>query len=300
MISEPSEGSWSRITHGRRRGALGLVVGLVSGFGAATALPASFECLVEPWQVIEIRSTVEGLIDKITVQRGDMIREGQLLVELQSAVERSAVESARYRVEMEGRIASARNRLDLANKKLHRALMLSDAKFVALQEKDEAEAEQRLAESELQDALETRELARIEHRRAKDLLNLRLLQSPINGVVVDRLLNVGDLAESGTGRKPILKVAQIDPLRVEVLLPVEAFGQIHKGMVGEVTAEGFSERHDAKVTIVDRVFDAASGTFGVRLELPNPGGKLPGGLRCQVEFAEVNAVGPATSQQRPR
>ena len=67
----------------------------------------SFECLMEPSQVVEIRSPVEGLIDKILVQRGDPVRKGQPLVELQSAVERSTAESARYRGQMDGTIAQS-------------------------------------------------------------------------------------------------------------------------------------------------------------------------------------------------
>lgn len=285
----------------RRSSALRHVAGcLALGATVAGAHAASFECLIEPWQVIEIRSPVEGLIEKITVQRGDMIRKGQLLVELQSAAERSTVDAARYRSQMEGRVASAQNRLDYAHKKLKRLTELSDVNFISVQAKDEAEAEKRLAESELKDAMESRELARIEFRRAQDLLNLRALQSPINGIVVERLLNVGDIAEAGTGRKAILKVAQIDPLRVEVLLPAAAFGKVQLGMRGEVAAEGFDGRHGAKVTVVDKVFDAASGTFGVRLELPNPNFKLPAGLRCQVELAGVaRAEGPARRQRTP-
>ncbi len=42
--------------------------------------------------------------------------------------------------------------------------------------------------------------------------------------------------------------------------------------------------HRAEVTVVDRVVDAASGTFGVRLELPNPDYAIPAGLKCRVEF----------------
>ena len=61
---------------------------------------------------------------------------------------------------------------------------------------------------------------------------------------------------------------------MEVLLPVEAFGRMQIGMHGDLTAEGFAGRHSATVKVVDRVFDAASGTFGVQLELPNPGSKL--------------------------
>jgi RND family efflux transporter MFP subunit len=275
-----------------------MVVALAAALASSGARAASFECLVEPWQVVEIRSPVEGLIERITVQRGDAIKKGQLLVELQSAAERSAVDAARYRAGMEGRVASARNRLDYANKKLERVSGLIDQNFVTAQARDEAEAEKRSAESELQDALESRELARIEYRRAQDLLNLRSLQSPINGVVVERLLNVGDIAEAGTGRKAILKVAQTDPLRVEVLLPVQAFGKMRVGMVGQVAAEGFSGRHAATVRVVDTVFDAASATFGVRLELPNPGGRLPAGLRCQVEFDQMPALEAPVRRQR--
>ena len=44
----------------------------------------------------------------------------------------------------------------------------------------------------------------------------------------------------------------------------------------------------ALVTIIDRVYDAASGTFGMRLELPNPDNTMPAGLRCTIDFAARN------------
>jgi len=40
----------------------------------------------------------------------------------------------------------------------------------------------------------------------------------------------------------------------------------------------------AKVVLIDRLIDAASGTFRIRLELPNPGHKIPAGIRCRVRF----------------
>ena len=42
----------------------------------------------------------------------------------------------------------------------------------------------------------------------------------------------------------------------------------------------------ATVSVVDPVIDAASGTFSVRLDLPNPDGQIPGGLHCTVKFLE--------------
>lgn len=249
-----------------------------------------FDCLIEPYQTVEIRSPVEGLIDAVRVERGATTKAGQILVELQSDVERSNMETAKYRSKMTGRINAARNRLAFATKKFERAQQLYKDKFVSIQECDEAETEKRLADSELDEAIESQELAKREYSGAIHQLKLRTLRSPFDGYVVDRLLNPGDLAESGTGRKPILKIAQINPLKVEVFLPQEAYGRIKLNSKATVVADGFEGKYVGQVTIVDKVVDAASGMFGVRLELENPNGALPGGIRCEVEFVSGETV----------
>lgn len=112
-------------------------------------------------------------------------------------------------------------------------------------------------------------------------LDLRRIRSPITGVVVERLLAPGEAA----GRTPILRLAQIDPLRVDVFAPVTMLGKIRIGMGAQVVPEApLNGAHLARVTVVDRVVDAASGTFGVRLELPNARYRLPAGLKCKVRF----------------
>ncbi len=263
----------------------------VSAFVVLATAPLAqakpFDCLIEPNQVVEIRSAVEGVIEKVRVRRGDKVKAGQILVELESNAERSATEMARYRSRMEGRIASAKNRLDYATKKFDRQDALQKQHFVSAQLRDEAAAEHRIAESELKDAVENQELARHDYRHNLDLLERRTLRSPFNGVVVDRMLNPGDLAEAGTGRKAILKLAEVEPLRVEVVLPLDAYGKLRVGGNADVMPDGLGGRYPAKITVVDSVFDSASATFGVRLELPNPKGARPAGVRCQVEFPEL-------------
>ena len=82
-------------------------------------------------------------------------------------------------------------------------------------------------------------------------------------------------------QSPILTLAEIDPLRVEVFVPTLFHGQIKLGSVATVTPEPPIEgQFAATTTVVDRVMDAASGTFGVRLRLPNPNFALPSGVRC--------------------
>lgn len=265
-----------------RPSARGMAALLLLGAGPSWANP--YECLIEPNQIVEIRSSVEGVIEKVLVQRGDRVREGQVLVQLESAAEASAAELARFRAQALGRVAAAESRLDYADKKLVRSKELSAQKFVSAQAGDEAEAERHITEADLRDARENRQMAGYEYRHAVDLLNRRTLRSPFNGVVMDRMLNPGDLAEAGTGRKAILKLAQIEPLRVEVVLPVAAYGKLKKKDAAEVIPETLGGRYAATVSVIDSVFDSASGTFGVRLALPNAAGKLPAGIRCQVDF----------------
>ena len=196
------------------------------------ATAAGFDCLIEPSQVVEVRASVEGLIAKVHVRRGDSVRRGQALVELQSRAERSAVESARFRSQMEGQIASARNRIELRDRKKlgPRHPSCEKQNIVSSQARDEAEAELRLAESELQ-AATGKPRARAHRARSASPSSSRCApwSAPFNGVVVDRMLNPGDLAEAGTGRKAVLRLAQIDPLRVDVVLPAALFGQVRAG-----------------------------------------------------------------------
>jgi len=77
----------------------------------------------------------------------------------------------------------------------------------------------------------------------------------------------------------------VDPLNVEVVLPVDLLTRVRVGMRAEVRPQlAGAGTHVAAVTVVDRVVDAASNTFGVRLELPNPDYRIAGGIRCDIRF----------------
>lgn len=255
------------------------------GLAAAPAAPGDHDCLVEARQMVEIRSPVEGLIESVPVERGDLVKKGQLLVTLESGPEQAAVESARYRASMDGAVKAAEARVSFTQRKLERTEELFKKNFVSSTAKDEAETEHRLAQNELRQALENRRLAELEHKRSTELLKMRAIRSPFSGVVVERYMAPGEFATSNV-KKPILKLAEIDPLNVEVILPAALYGSIKAGnkatvLVEETGAEG----HSATVSIVDRVLDAASGTFGVRLSLPNPDYRIPAGVKCRIRFA---------------
>ena len=153
--------------------------------------------------------------------------------------------------------------------------------LVPLKDYDEAETQKVLAEIGILEARENREMAEIELGRARATLGLRTIRSPVTGVVTEKVLSAGEFAK----QSPIVKIAQIDPLRIEVITPVARLGEVRVGMEADVMLEApMGGVHRAKVTVVDQVVDAASGTFGVRLEMPNPQYRLPAGLKCKVRF----------------
>jgi RND family efflux transporter MFP subunit len=263
---------------------LGVAAAMLGGVASAWA---RFDCLLEPSQVVEIRSPVDGIISTITVSRGDLIRRGQPLVTLQSDLERTTVEVATARASAQGAIDAARNRIDYATRKLARLEDLQRDNFTSQQARDEAFAEKRLAEAELKSAQEAREIARVELKRAQEVLAQRAMAAPFNGVVVDRLLNPGDLAESGSGRKPVLKVAQTDPVRADVALPAALFGQVRVGARASISPAVGGGTLLATVRGVDRIIDAASATFVARLEVANPQGTVPTGARCTATIEGI-------------
>jgi RND family efflux transporter MFP subunit len=255
--------------------------------GAAEDAPrarADYDCLIEARQSIDVRSPVEGVIEAIYVQRGEVVKRGALVATLASGPEKAALDLARSRAGMQGEIKSAEARVELARKKWERAEELQKKNFVSESARDEAQAEYRLATEQLRAARENRRLAELDVARAKEVLAQRSIKSPVNGVVVDVLLRPGELMSSNQ-KNPIMKIVEVDPLNVELVLPVSQYGKVKVGQVAEVLPEEpVGGKHPARVEIVDPVMDAASGTFGVRLRLPNPGIRIPAGVKCKVQF----------------
>jgi len=224
--------------------------------GARAAIGA-LECLLEPHMVVNVGSPVDGVLDVVAVDRGDLVRKGQVVARLRSGVEAATVELSKARV-------------DFARRKVERNEELHRKQLISAQERDEMETEMRLHEAEL--------------KKDSENLKLRAIVSPLDGVVVERRLAPGELVRAD--KSAVLKLARIDPLNVEVVAPATMFGQIRIGMLGTVSLAPYvSGAYQARVVVVDKLIDAASGTFGVRLQLPNPGNKIPAGIKCSVEFS---------------
>lgn len=212
------------------------------------------ECLLEPHVVSDVGSPVEGTLAQVMVDRGATVHVGQVIARLNSGVEQATLNLKRAELEFDQR-------------KVARSEDLFKKNLIDAADRDELETQARVAELQVQ--------------QQQAILNQRTIVSPIDGVVVDRYLSPGD----HVSQEKIVRLAQINPLNVEVIVPNEWFGSIRIGMTGVATMEPiFHGKYTAKVVAVDRVIDPASGTFGVRLLLSNPGNRIPAGLKCHVHF----------------
>ena len=120
---------------------------------------AEHDCLIEARQRVDIRSPVEAVIESVQVQRGDLVKKGQVIATLESGPERAALDLAKSRATMQGELKAAEARVDLTQKKQVRAEELYKQNFVSVNARDEAEADYRLATEQFRQAKENQKLA---------------------------------------------------------------------------------------------------------------------------------------------
>ena len=266
--------------------------------GAQTARPAKqpVACLIGPERVADIGSPVVGVVSAMNVDSGDEVHEGQALVLLRSDVESANVHAAEARAIIDADVRAAEANLELARQRHQRARELQDQGFVSSQATDQARAEHDVAAQKLEQARGQKQVSVRELGIVQAQLGQRTVRSPFTGVVTDRFINAGERVEE----KPMLRLAMLNPLRVELVLPASRYGTVAlNDRVSVIPDLPGAAPAMARVTLVDKVIDAASNTFRVRLSLPNPGHKLPAGARCRVDLAPLVAATPPPTKPAP-
>lgn len=215
---------------------------------------AALGCMLEPSQKVAVSSPVPGVLDKVGVKRGDTVKAGALLFQLKAGVEREQV-------------VLAKAKADFAQRKAERNKALYKDDILTMHERDEIETELLLAKTEL--------------RLREEEAALRTVNSPISGVIVNRHNTKGEYVNV----EPVIELANLNPLHIDLLLPADYFGQIKKGQELLIKPEAQSiAQAKATVDIVDPLIDPASGTFRVQLKMANPGNIIPAGLRCSAQL----------------
>lgn len=242
---------------------------------------AALGCLIEPDRVADVGSPVVAVIDSVEVERGQTVRKGQVLVILRAGVERAAFDAASSRAAANADLQATAANASFNRERLQRAENLFRENFISQQALDQARTESQLANQKLTQAREQQTVSAHERGMAAAQLSQRVIRSPMDGVVAERFMSAGERADD----KPLLRIARIDPLRVQLVVPTALYGQVLPDSTVSVLPDLPGARAlTARVTMVDKVIDPASNTFRVQLALPNPELSLPAGLRCKAEI----------------
>ncbi|MGE0222153.1 MAG: efflux RND transporter periplasmic adaptor subunit [Acetobacteraceae bacterium] len=242
-------------------------------------------CLVKPKQVVQLGSPVFGLIAGVFVDRGDVVQQGQLLAKLDTTVEEAQVALDRFRATNTTAIDAARIDMAWQQRELARRQQLVGNMFSRANEVDEIVTKIEQDRIALRKGEADQKTAMLEAERSEVQLKLKLIRSPLNGVVTDMRLMPGEFIHE---QATIMTIAQIDPLNIDLVVPAERYGAVRVGTVADLQlASPINMTLPAKVDAVDPVIDPASDTFRIRLVLPNPGNAIPAGVRCSVRLPDA-------------
>lgn len=242
------------------------------------------DCVIHPSEIVDIGSPVSGIIQQLPLGRSDNIEKNDLLVQLHAGVEKADFKLADRMADTQTAIELRETALELAYKNRDRSKELQKNSLLSGQEIDQLDTDIRVSELQLELEKNNQELAKLKRKRTLEMLSQKAITSPINGVVMEVFKAVGERVDND----PIMRIAQLDPLYVDVIVPVESLAFIKQGMQASVSPRHNKLHYTATVEKIDKVMDAASGTFGVQLVLPNPAHDIIAGVLCQLEFSPNN------------
>jgi membrane fusion protein (multidrug efflux system) len=239
-------------------------------------------CLLKPKQVIEVGSPVFGVLARVLVDRADKVKRGQVVARLVATVEEAQVAIDQLRAKSTTEIEAAKADLVWNQRSLDRKTKLRENEYASVKDVDDYQTKVEQGYIAIRKAEDNQNLAALEVARSEAQLNLKIIKSPVDGVVTDVMLSPGEYIYEST---PIMTIAQVDPLNVDLVLPSSRYGDIKQGMKAKLhLTKPVDAHYAARVDAIDPIIDAASDTFRVRLELPNPDYAIPAGVRCSASL----------------
>ncbi len=276
------------------------------------------EAVIFPLQQATVAPKITSTIKQFLVQRGSKVKKGQLLAVLENADLSAAAESSRgdfeqaeaaYTTTVTSSLPqqiqkaqldadSAKSAFEAAEKVYNsrkdlfqqgalprRELDAAEVALVAARSQNE-QAQKQLAdlqrvgkEQALKSAQAQRLSAEGKYRGAAAQLSYSEIRSPMDGVVTDRPLNVGDVA---TANQPLLTVMNISRLIAKGHIPQSEAAQLKVGNPAKLTVPGRDDPIEGKVTLVSPALDPGSTTIEVWVEAKKANPNLRPGITVQV------------------
>jgi membrane fusion protein, multidrug efflux system len=203
---------------------------------------------------VMVSADLPGSVAKINFDSGKAVREGDVLVELDTREERA-------------QLASLEAQRDLAKVNFGRMQELVKEGVISRLEYDQATAQQKQTEANV--------------GAIRATIERKTIRAPFSGTLGIRKINLGQYLSAGN---PVVQLQALNPIYVNFGLPQQALGQVRVGRSLRVTSEDLPGKvFTGKVTALDSVVDETTRNVQVQATLANPEGKLQPGMFVQVE-----------------
>lgn len=230
---------------------------------------------LNPVVLVSVGTQVSGTVRKLYVDFNDPVKKGQPLLELDDAlVSASERQSA-------ASVASAQASLELAQANAERIKALFAQEYVSRQEYDQARQALKAAQAQLA-------LARAQNERDRANLNFTVIRSPVDGVVIDRVVDLGQTVAASFQTPTLIKIAQdLSEMRIDTSFAEADIGLIREGQKARFTVDAFPSRSfvgEVQQIRLNPTNQQNVVTYNVRINVANPELLLLPGMTAYVNI----------------
>jgi len=251
----------------------------------------STTAVTNPSADITLSFVQAGRIAEVFVKEGDSVEKAQVLVRLDDAVEQLRLVQIRAQAEDVSQIETAQASLEQKRVDLKRIEWAAEKGAATDLEVEHARLDVRIAGISLRVAQFENNQNRRKYEEAKVQLARMQLRSPVAGIVERVHVEVG---ESINGLAAVLRIVRIDPLWIDVHVPIAEAARLSHGQTASVAFTGTNPTTlNGRTIFLSVVADSASATLRSRIELPNPS------LRPAGEQVQVRYDAPASQMKGP-
>jgi len=241
---------------------------------------------VLPFLSVSLHARVPGYVERVAVDRGSNVKQGDVLVELNAPEMAARVAEAQARIqaiesnvlEAEAQLAATRGTYERTQKAAETPGAVAGNELALMQQQIAA------AQALIQSRHESRQAAEADLRALKDMQSYLRVAAPFEGVVTERLVHPGALVGPGADA-PLLVIEQISRLRIVVSVPEEESGTIALGAKVTFHVPAFPERtYTGTVARSSHALDPKTRTMPVELDAANADGSLAPGMYPTVNW----------------
>ena len=254
----------------------------------------AIEGFTEPYADIQLAASELGTLSAIAVEEGDTVKAGHVIASLDDRVLKASLDIAFAAAKAEGELVSAAANVDMREAELEKLTELFSRHHASQQELDRVEGDLKVAKARLKIVQEEAIVRELECERIRAQLKQRKVVSPIDGTVVEVMKEKGEFVSPSD---PIVaRVVQLDPVLVAFSVPASQRKLLTKNQPVLMTI-GAVRKVSGRVEFVSPLIDASSGTFRVKIVLPNSDGRWMSGEKSVLHL-DSSSIQQATQIDR--